>query len=605
MMKRGVFVLLILVVVVLGVWGVSAGTISHQFLRSCSPCNGPIGTTPTVKYTVSCGGTDNTDACVNNYLYDYMCGGGYIDVWWDLYLCDGSTPYCYDGRCVECTGSAHCGTDKSCISNQCVCPVSDLGGIAPACTAANAGSKFCASSTSLYICEYATNCYQWRYFYNCASHPTNTICSNTPTPECYAPACTDTCTSLGYECGVHTICGESTNCGGCVNGKSCSSGSCVCDNECTLNQRDCETNTQYKICKDIAPADGCPEWSYVICGNGQTCIGGYCCMPESYSGCPYGQSGDAYWYDSCGNLGNVHYFCGANEICSGGNCVCSPTTTCAAEGKICGIIWDGCNNVNCGNCYNFCSTNDLYASDCNGAQTGCTTGAKIGECGIFGCDGDGNPLTNDGEACNPDPCDSAFPGYQECFDYCSDLDTVNHSICDSSSGSAVCKDNGYVDVLGNCAPDYCIGAKDPLSAESNAYCGECDRQCGDRQCGPPPGECGPDCGDGCDWDVERCLGGYCFPKASNNCGNGRLDPGELCDPGSDPGIEDDVFPSSFVNQDCSDINSGWTGDLICVDEKMMKLKNNIAKGFFVFVVVIGGSSGEDLYKYLCKFREVK
>lgn len=41
------------------------------------------------------------------------------------------------------------------------------------------------------------------------------------------PDCTDTCISLGYECGNQTICDTLTNCGVCVTGESCIDGACV------------------------------------------------------------------------------------------------------------------------------------------------------------------------------------------------------------------------------------------------------------------------------------------------------------------------------------------------------------------------------------------
>jgi hypothetical protein len=39
--------------------------------------------------------------------------------------------------------------------------------------------------------------------------------------------CTSTCTSLGYQCGAHTICGQNVNCGNCANGYICSNGACI------------------------------------------------------------------------------------------------------------------------------------------------------------------------------------------------------------------------------------------------------------------------------------------------------------------------------------------------------------------------------------------
>lgn len=62
-------------------------------------------------------------------------------------------------------------------------------------------------------------------------------------------ACTDTCSSLGYSCGMHTICGTSTNCGTCSSG-TCTAGQCVEDvdlNITTTYDVATDTYTQ-KIC---------------------------------------------------------------------------------------------------------------------------------------------------------------------------------------------------------------------------------------------------------------------------------------------------------------------------------------------------------------------
>ncbi|MFH1472189.1 MAG: hypothetical protein ABIF85_04760 [Nanoarchaeota archaeon] len=40
-------------------------------------------------------------------------------------------------------------------------------------------------------------------------------------------SCTDTCASLGYNCGTQTVCGASKNCGTCTAPKTCNSGVCV------------------------------------------------------------------------------------------------------------------------------------------------------------------------------------------------------------------------------------------------------------------------------------------------------------------------------------------------------------------------------------------
>ena len=46
-------------------------------------------------------------------------------------------------------------------------------------------------------------------------------------PEDCVASCTDTCTSLGYECGAQVVCGVNTNCGSCNTGYDCISGTCV------------------------------------------------------------------------------------------------------------------------------------------------------------------------------------------------------------------------------------------------------------------------------------------------------------------------------------------------------------------------------------------
>lgn len=60
---------------------------------------------------------------------------------------------------------------------------------------------------------------------------------------------------------------------------------------------------------------------------------------------------------ACGTLhvGSCVYACGAcgsGQTCTNNVCVtpCTPTTSCAAQGKNCGTVFDGCNTVSCGSC---------------------------------------------------------------------------------------------------------------------------------------------------------------------------------------------------------------------------------------------------------------
>lgn len=52
----------------------------------------------------------------------------------------------------------------------------------------------------------------------------NEICEN---GKCTAPACEDTCSSLGYECGLQNVCGEEVDCGSCEEGYKCDDDECV------------------------------------------------------------------------------------------------------------------------------------------------------------------------------------------------------------------------------------------------------------------------------------------------------------------------------------------------------------------------------------------
>ncbi len=42
-----------------------------------------------------------------------------------------------------------------------------------------------------------------------------------------APSCIDTCNSLGYQCGIQSICGANVDCGGCGAGAFCLNGNCI------------------------------------------------------------------------------------------------------------------------------------------------------------------------------------------------------------------------------------------------------------------------------------------------------------------------------------------------------------------------------------------
>ena len=64
---------------------------------------------------------------------------------------------------------------------------------------------------------------------------------------CSGGVCTDTCSSLGYECGTATVCGISTNCGSCSSGYTCQSGVCVATSTCDLLSAKWNTTTNANV----------------------------------------------------------------------------------------------------------------------------------------------------------------------------------------------------------------------------------------------------------------------------------------------------------------------------------------------------------------------
>ena len=83
-----------------------------------------------------------------------------------------------------------------------------------------------------------------------------------------APPCTDTCSSLGFECGSHLICGVTEDCGICSTGEVCVNGVCelgTCTDTCASLGYECGTHT---ICGQSTNCGTCP--------TGETCVGGIC-----------------------------------------------------------------------------------------------------------------------------------------------------------------------------------------------------------------------------------------------------------------------------------------------------------------------------------------
>lgn len=103
--------------------------------------------------------------------------------------------------------------------------------------------------------------------------------------------CTDTCASLGYECGYQTICNKYIFCGGCYEGKQCSNGLCVTPT--------CIPNCYDRLCG----GDGCGG-SCGTCTPPKTCNNNGKCMGSVQ---PVEAELSSY-YTLINNVGNKYYY---------------------------------------------------------------------------------------------------------------------------------------------------------------------------------------------------------------------------------------------------------------------------------------------------------
>lgn len=99
-------------------------------------------------------------------------------------------------------------------------------------------------------------------------------CLNCPT-ECCPLNCSDTCFSLGFECGMQTLCGVSTDCGNCVLPEVCNtSGQCAvpaCTDDCAIGEFGCiDLNSEW-ICGESGDGDSCLDQIITACNVGETC----------------------------------------------------------------------------------------------------------------------------------------------------------------------------------------------------------------------------------------------------------------------------------------------------------------------------------------------
>jgi len=301
-------------------------------------------------------------------------------------------------------------------------------------------------------------------------------------------SCEENCSTLGLQCGNHTICNKSINCGNCSNGYTCQT-----NGTCTKNP--CVPATCASLGRNCGTvSDGCG--GTLTCGNynggcqtGYTCQTdrGFCvqnpCVPAT---CASLGRNCGTVSDGCGGTltcGNYNGGCQTGYTCQTdrGFCVQNPCVpaTCASLGRNCGTVSDGCGGtLTCGNYNGGCQTG--YTCQTNGT---CTKNPCTDTCESLGYQcGD---KTICGEIVNCGSC--VYPQICQPSGLC---------ICTPESNTAFCsrlnKNCGSVTALDNCRVSrtvYCGDCTSPLTCNSNnvcsctpesntAFCSRLNKNCG-------------------------------------------------------------------------------------------------------------------------------
>jgi hypothetical protein len=240
-------------------------------------------------------------------------------------VCD-TDKVCRNGSCESCVQGMACDvTGKPCRVGSIVCATGS-----PVCTETDNKPNGTTCGTGM-VCQAGT----------CATCQAGGAC--TPTNKCHtgtlvcsgaSPSCTDTGTAVapGTSCGTDMVCGANGTCASCVQGMDC----VVPGKPCRKGTIACNTGTP--VCIESGDvANG------TVCGANQVCSGGNCAACSAGSICvPANPCHAGITVCSpnigCTDTGNAlanGAGCGTDRVCNAGTCVscaagasCQPTNAC-------------------------------------------------------------------------------------------------------------------------------------------------------------------------------------------------------------------------------------------------------------------------------------
>jgi hypothetical protein len=255
-------------------------------------------------------------------------------------------------------------------------------------------------------------------------------------------------------CDDHTACTQGESCQYGVCGSPTFTVSCNSPSQCQTGTGACNATTGNCSYANKVNGSSCDDG--LICTSGETCQSGVCGSPTANS---CGLPAVVYSYDQIGNLtSQVPAACQA--------------TTCAAQGKTCDTMSDGCGaTLNCGSCVvgQVCLSSGVCCQpttcaaqgmNCDSISDGCGGTLSCGTCPAgYVCGGNNVCICAPGALCCP-------AGYTLCGSSCDNLNT----------------DANNCGACGNVCPGTLNGGPSCNNGSCHIFCNFGYQNCGDGKC---------------------------------------------------------------------------------------------------------------------------